>query len=186
VRIAVAAGDRARAETVYRATQHLHDANPGVGSLAAAAAHARGLLYGDEAALGRAVDGFRRSPRPLARASAFEDAAASLRTAGQRARARALLAEAADERAAAGLPRPSGRTGRSTQAGGLGALTRAELSVARLVAQGLSNRKAAAELFLSPHTVDSHLRHIFAKLGLNGRVALAAFMAEHDRHSDIP
>lgn len=52
-------------------------------------------------------------------------------------------------------------------------LTEAELRVARLVAQGLSNRAVAAELFLSRHTVDSHLRHIFRKLEVNSRVHVA-------------
>lgn len=40
------------------------------------------------------------------------------------------------------------------------------------MAQGLSNREVAERLFLSPHTVSSHLRHVFAKLGVNSRVEL--------------
>ncbi|MFF3982911.1 helix-turn-helix transcriptional regulator [Streptomyces sp. NPDC001828] len=55
---------------------------------------------------------------------------------------------------------------------GWAALTRAELRVANLVAEGLTNRAAAAQLSVSPHTVDSHLRNIFAKLGISSRVAL--------------
>jgi DNA-binding CsgD family transcriptional regulator len=59
-------------------------------------------------------------------------------------------------------------------------LTDSELAVARLVARGLSNREVAEHLFLSPHTVSSHLRHVFAKLGVNSRVDLARIAAGHE------
>ena len=55
---------------------------------------------------------------------------------------------------------------------GWDSLTEAEHSVTELVADGLTNREVAASLFLSPHTVDSHLRHIFRKLDINSRVDL--------------
>jgi DNA-binding CsgD family transcriptional regulator len=55
---------------------------------------------------------------------------------------------------------------------GWDSLTEAEHSVTGLVADGLTNREVAAKLFLSPHTVDSHLRHIFRKLDINSRVDL--------------
>ncbi|MFC4007151.1 ATP-binding protein [Nonomuraea purpurea] len=60
------------------------------------------------------------------------------------------------------------------------ALTAAELRVVRLVARGMTNREAAAELFLSPHTVDSHLRHAFAKLGVSSRVELTRQVLAHE------
>jgi DNA-binding CsgD family transcriptional regulator len=44
----------------------------------------------------------------------------------------------------------------------------------RLVAGGLTNGAAARRLYISPHTVNTHLRHVFAKLGVPNRVALAA------------
>ena len=56
---------------------------------------------------------------------------------------------------------------------GWSSLTDAEKSVARVVADGLTNREAAARLFLSRHTVDAHLRSIYRKLHINSRVALA-------------
>ena len=52
---------------------------------------------------------------------------------------------------------------------GWAAMTDSELAVARLVAQGLTNREVAEQLFVSPHTVDSHLRHIYSKLSINSR-----------------
>jgi DNA-binding NarL/FixJ family response regulator len=48
------------------------------------------------------------------------------------------------------------------------------VAVARLVADGLSNRQVAAELFVSIKTVQFHLTHIYSKLGLNSRAELAA------------
>jgi non-specific serine/threonine protein kinase len=51
-----------------------------------------------------------------------------------------------------------------------------ELEVARLVARGLTDREIADQLAISPHTVDNHLRHIFAKLNLSTRAALAAWV----------
>jgi DNA-binding CsgD family transcriptional regulator len=62
----------------------------------------------------------------------------------------------------------------------LAGLTRAERDVARLVARGLTNRQVAEQLFISPHTVDSHIRHIFGKLGINRRVELARLVARTD------
>lgn len=63
---------------------------------------------------------------------------------------------------------------------GWASLTPAELRVARLVADGLTNRAAAGVLSISPHTVDTHLRHIFAKLQISGRVALTRFVLLHE------
>jgi DNA-binding CsgD family transcriptional regulator len=63
---------------------------------------------------------------------------------------------------------------------GWAAMTDSELSVARLVARGLTNREVAEQLFVSPHTVSSHLRSVFAKLGVNSRLALTRVADEHD------
>jgi DNA-binding CsgD family transcriptional regulator len=56
-------------------------------------------------------------------------------------------------------------------------LTESERALAMLVADGMTNRQAAERLFVSRHTVDAHLRHIFCKLGINSRVRLASVVA---------
>ena len=55
-----------------------------------------------------------------------------------------------------------------------------QLEVARLVAEGLSNRQIAARLFLSERTVDSHVRTILNKLGFNSRAQIASWVASID------
>jgi predicted ATPase/DNA-binding CsgD family transcriptional regulator len=57
-------------------------------------------------------------------------------------------------------------------------LTRREREIAGLVADGLGNREIAEQLYLSKRTVDSHLEHIFAKLGFTSRTQLAAWVLE--------
>ncbi len=70
--------------------------------------------------------------------------------------------------------RASGETARRRDPGTADELTPQERQVAALVAQGLSNRDAAAQLFVSPRTVDFHLRNVFGKLGVSSRAELAA------------
>jgi DNA-binding CsgD family transcriptional regulator len=55
---------------------------------------------------------------------------------------------------------------------GLEAFTDTEQALAELVIQGLTNREAAARMFLSPHTIDFHLRKLYQKLGVRSRVEL--------------
>jgi pimeloyl-ACP methyl ester carboxylesterase/DNA-binding CsgD family transcriptional regulator len=63
---------------------------------------------------------------------------------------------------------------RRRPATGWEALTDAERRVAHLVAGGLANREVADRLFLSRYTVETHLKHVFAKLGVSSRAELAA------------
>jgi DNA-binding CsgD family transcriptional regulator len=53
------------------------------------------------------------------------------------------------------------------------ALTRQERAVSALVSEGLTNREVASRLFISTNTVETHLRHIFAKLGVRSRTELS-------------
>jgi DNA-binding CsgD family transcriptional regulator len=57
------------------------------------------------------------------------------------------------------------------------ALTATEERVAELVAQGRTNKEAAAALYVSPHTIEGHLTHIYAKLGMRSRTELAHRMS---------
>ncbi len=65
-------------------------------------------------------------------------------------------------------------------------LSARELEVARLVADGLSNRAIATDLFVSVATVKTHVSHILAKLGLESRVQVANWVAEHDSGPPAP
>jgi len=64
---------------------------------------------------------------------------------------------------------------------GWGSLTAAETAVTRAIAEGLTSRQAAEQLFLSVHTVNTHLRHAFAKLGIRSRVELVRLVLTQDR-----
>ena len=63
-------------------------------------------------------------------------------------------------------------------------LTTRELEITALVAVGLPNRDIAGRLFISRRTVDAHVNHIFAKLGLSSRVQLAIWA--RDRSGELP
>ncbi|MDR7251168.1 DNA-binding CsgD family transcriptional regulator/tetratricopeptide (TPR) repeat protein/energy-coupling factor transporter ATP-binding protein EcfA2 [Nocardioides sp. BE266] len=65
----------------------------------------------------------------------------------------------------------------------LDALTAAERQVADRVAHGLTSRKIAEELFVSPRTVDAHLTHIYRKLDINTRARLAALVMEQSQRA---
>ena len=51
--------------------------------------------------------------------------------------------------------------------------------MADLVADGLTSRQIATELFVSPRTIDAHLTHIYRKLDINSRARLAALVVDH-------
>ena len=65
-----------------------------------------------------------------------------------------------------------GRGERKRPASGWPSLTPAERDVARLVCEGLANKEIATRLFVSPRTVQAHLSHVYAKLGIASRVQL--------------
>jgi DNA-binding NarL/FixJ family response regulator len=60
-------------------------------------------------------------------------------------------------------------------------LAQREMDVARLVAEGLTNKEIGSRLFISERTVDAHVRNIFTKLGFTSRAQIAAWIATSDR-----
>jgi DNA-binding CsgD family transcriptional regulator len=189
VRAALRTGDRLRAGSVVVCADQLAAANPGWAPLAAAAAHARGLLEGDPAAVATAAE-WHRHPWP--RASAHEDAGVLLAELGRHGDAAVHLEAARRGYERAGATRDARRAGARLTGGrhgrhgrrhghvragdrpvsGWASLTESERRVARVVAEGRTNAQAAADLFLSPHTIDFHLRQIYRKLGIASRVEL--------------
>jgi DNA-binding NarL/FixJ family response regulator len=68
-----------------------------------------------------------------------------------------------------------------TEGAGRELLGKRQADVARLVAEGLSNKQIGARLFISERTVDSHVRSILDKLGFSSRAQIAAWMASSNR-----
>jgi DNA-binding CsgD family transcriptional regulator len=167
--------------------------NPGVASIAATAAHVRGLLEQSHADLREAVDLFERSPRRLELAAALEDLGVEL-IATDRVAAIDVLGRTLALYTELGATWDAGRVrsrlrelgvrrrlvSAEPETNGWAALTTSELAVARLVAEGLTNREVAERLFVSPHTVSSHLRHVFTKLGITSRVELARVARDYE------
>ena len=67
----------------------------------------------------------------------------------------------------------TGERARKRDVSTLDDLTPQELRIAQLVAAGSTNRDVAAQLFVSPKTVEYHLRKVFVKLGVSSRIELA-------------
>ena len=74
------------------------------------------------------------------------------------------------------------RGSRQRPTSGWASLTDTERAVSLLVAEGLTNREVAKRLHVSPHTVNTHLRHVFEKLSVGNRAALAGAVARFDDH----
>jgi DNA-binding CsgD family transcriptional regulator/tetratricopeptide (TPR) repeat protein len=194
VHLALAVEDLDLAVCVNHRSEERAAFNPEVPSLAAAAAHTRGLLCRERADLASAADLFTVAHRPLAAAAAFEDLGVQAiedgDTAGAIAAFNRSLSLFADVSATWDAARLRGRL-RSLgvrrrlvpsprQTHGWASLTDSEVAVARLVAQGLSNRDVSSRLFISYHTVSGHLRNVFTKLGINSRVELVRIVDDHE------
>lgn len=191
VRVAMATGRRQRADDVVDAAENIAWRSPGLPNPSVAADHARGLRRGDPEALGRAVAGH---GDPWARGSAAEDLGVLLGADdGCRDRAVENLRIALACYDAVGATRDAARVRgrlrllgerrrhwvrRAHPTSGWASLTGTEQAVCDLVSQGLTNRNAAEQMFISEHTVAFHLRQVFRKLGIHSRVELARLSAE--------
>src|SRR5215470_15064879 len=189
VRLALALGYRDVAAEVASTVVAGVALAPEVPTVRSLALRCQGLVDGAVEPMIEAVALARRAPLLLEHAGACEDAARLLTQDGRPDEAAALLAEALEryEQAGAGAwagrvraqlrtlgVRPGPRGSRHRPAGGWQSLTETERTVSLLVAEGLTNGAVARRLYISPHTVNTHLRHVFAKLGVPNRVALAA------------
>ena len=72
-----------------------------------------------------------------------------------------------------------GRGERKRPSSGWAALTPTELGVVRLATEGLGNKEIAGRLFISHRTVQTHLTHVYTKLGITSRVHLVQEAAKH-------
>jgi DNA-binding CsgD family transcriptional regulator len=160
--------------------------------LRGAALRCQGLAEGDAHALAAAADAYAAASRPLELALASEDAAAAFVKQGDPGRARPLLEQAIaiyerldayrDLARANALLRQAGvqrgvRGARKRPQFGWESLTPTERTVVTLVADGLTNPQIGERLFISRRTVQAHLVHMFAKLGISSRTQLAAQVA---------
>ena len=93
-----------------------------------------------------------------------------------------LVGSRLDRDAAVGLAlgKSSEATGDAPERADSGLLSRREGEVARLIADGLTNKEIGGRLFISEHTVDSHVRAIMNKLGFDSRARIAAWMASSE------
>jgi DNA-binding CsgD family transcriptional regulator len=174
---------------------------PGIVGYAARCRARVSLARGEEAraveAASTAVASFDTAGNPLEAGHARVLLGECLLAAGRRRDAVGVLQDAeraffdlGAERWRAGAARALRRLGRRTPArsvtltavasepASLGALSARELEIAELVHEQRTNREIAETLFLSEKTVQSHLRNIFAKLGVGSRVAVAVAVAQ--------
>ena len=186
----LALGERDRARTLAQAElEHIRAAGMpralGVALRVAGLADAgrRGLEL-----LGESVAVLEGSPALLERARSLGELGAALRRGGRRADAREPLAAALELAARCGAQplvarvreelNAAGARPRRAWRTGVEALTPSELRVARLAAEGQTNREIAQALYVTLKTVEGHLARGYAKLGIAGRAELAGVLGE--------
>ena len=128
-------------------------------------AHAEALATGDAVALDEVATRFEDMGADLLAAEAAADAAVALRRAGDPRAAAAAERRAGDLAAQAEDPVTPALQGVETRA----VLTPAERETAVLAANGRANKEIAAQLHLSPRTVENRLQRVYDKLGISGR-----------------
>ncbi len=188
IRMALRGAEHELAEDLAAQAQTHAERNPAVPTATGIAAQALGLVKNDLAMLEHSVALLKASPRPLVRAAAYADLGQAFLAAGRRPQAVAALTQAHGMFAESGAHAVAARLRRDLDGAGAGsgravtkqrpvqgwgALTASEKKVARLIAEGHTNRSAADLLVVSPHTVNTHLTSAFRKLVVNSRVQLA-------------
>ncbi|MEU8178698.1 AAA family ATPase [Microbispora hainanensis] len=191
-RLALAAANRPYAQAMVDMAEYLARNNPDFPIFTITFAHARGILCADPDALASAID----QPEPWIRASAIEDLGVLwAATPGVDASAKAVesLDQALDGYERMGSFWDAARVRARLRALGVRrrhwnqpqrptfgweSLTDTERAVAGLIAKGMTNRQIAQRMFLSPHTVSTHLRRMFGKLDIASRTELARIVAE--------
>ncbi|MER7680173.1 AAA family ATPase [Streptomyces sp. NPDC096934] len=194
VRMALRDEDPSLARAVSVALQGLTAQDESRRIVGAVRAHVDGLLRRDPAALASAVTAYRSTGRPPALAAACEDLGELLAASADRSPAIPYFEEAARLATASGAARDQERIRRRLRRlgvrtapatrhhpsgpQGLGGLTESERKLIPLVVEGLTNRAIADQLYVSVHTVNTHMKHIFTKLGINSRVELTRLAIE--------
>lgn len=194
IRMSVQAGERSRMGAVVGAIDEVAASND-VPWLTGAALRCRGMAEGDADLLEDAVAAYTAGDCPLELGLACQDAGAARAAQTRTDAARDLLGRAAViferldasrdlARTEAALRRLGVRRGRrgarQRPSTGWASLTPTEHAVAAQVVEGLTNAQIGARMYLSRRTVQTHLVHIFAKLGVGTRAALAAEVARRD------
>lgn len=202
VRMARAANQIDLAEEVAEAVMKVAAENR-VRSYTAAALRCTGLLADDAAAMSRAVEEYAAAPRRVEAALTCEETADIAMRRHDSALAREMLGRAAEiftdldaTRCLARIDKRYRRLGvrrgargpRRRPQWGWASLTPTERTIADLVAEGLTNPQIAERLYISRRTVQTHVSHIFAKVGISSRAQLAAGVArrrpgDHDARS---
>jgi DNA-binding CsgD family transcriptional regulator/tetratricopeptide (TPR) repeat protein len=149
VRMAVGSGDMDRARKVTEAVEEGAERSPTT-TARAAALRCRALVERDAAMLESAIELYRTGPRPFDLANAIDD--------------RTRLSVAPARRRRRSKPKPTF---------GWDSLTPTEEKVVALVCEGLTSPQIGARLFISPRTVQTHIAHIFRKVGCSTRAELA-------------
>jgi DNA-binding CsgD family transcriptional regulator/tetratricopeptide (TPR) repeat protein len=188
VRLATRIGARSTAAAATARVEALAANGPDIPHRQGAALFCRGLVDSDPTALLRAAEQYELAERPLPRAQALEAAALAFAGSGGTGSGQAAFSRALDGYTALHADwdvarlqaqfrsygiRRSPRVRPKRPASGWESLTPTEARIAAMVAEGLSNPKIAAALFLSPRTVATHVSHILTKLQVPSRIDIA-------------
>lgn len=200
VRMALRGEDHSLAQAVSGALRTLAAEDGGQQIVGAVRAHVDGLLHHDRGALASAGTGYRSTGRRLALAAVCEDLGDLVAASGDSTSAIAYFEEAGELASASGALRDHERIMRrlrafgvraaaprhhTTGAAGWESLTESERKLIPLVVEGLTNRAIADRLYVSVHTVNTHMKHIFSKLGINTRVDLTRLAIERGGITDL-